>query len=264
MQTLCITDDVYWNFENDVEKNKSKEELFLIPHKLSIKYFEDNIDEYLGEHKINLMDSHYTFITGYDIDTIELIYDDFNIFRKVLIAFRLLKEGAISLSVIYGMDEDGIYTRLPINPEEYEYYGGYDFNIKEFDTLKKIFTQLNNYDFINNSYMKIVIRWFNKTYYTNYEDEKIIYLCISLESLFCKGEYYSNKGSVIGLSCSMLIGESEKERSEIQNNIIELFKIRNLIVHGKKHKKNVRDIIDLITDYIKQSILKIIEKEFTK
>ena len=93
---------------------------------------------------------------------------------------------------------------------------------------------------------------------------------IAFESLFTDESTSRNRsygmGQLVGLGCSMLIGQNQEERNEIKQFLIKAFKIRNNIVHGlaveismiNNKKYSMREISSQLQEYLKTSIKKLI------
>jgi hypothetical protein len=125
--------------------------------------------------------------------------------------------------------------------------------------LKTILDSLNKIDFNENTSYQIACDRLGRSYSNKYSWDQIIDLCIAFEALCCKGEtIYGNKGEIIGLACSMLLGETNSERDEIFGNLKSAYKLRNKVVHGSLPDfVEMMRIEPLLTNYLRKSLLKL-------
>lgn len=191
--------------------------------------------------------------------TYPLLIDDFNLIKKCMLAFHLLKSGDIFLDNIYYIFPNSdvatgtIYTN-PI-PASLSFY---EFNPEEKDNLIEILNLIQPLDFKKGRF-RIACDRFERAYYDYNFDDKIVDLCIAFEALFLKEDHREYKGKTIGLACSMLLGQNKKERNKIYDDVNNAFIGRNNIVHGKPHQlKNIRILLSNLEDYLRKSILRLI------
>jgi len=129
--------------------------------------------------------------------------------------------------------------------------------------------QIEKIDFDKRKSFRIACERFNRAYEEHREDEILIDFMIAFEALFLRGERApSEKGQFIGLGCSILLGNNEKEREEINNFLIKAYNMRNRIVHGSEYKTPIqinnedygmRDFILKLQQYLSESIRKLID-----
>ena len=50
-----------------------------------------------------------------------------------------------------------------------------------------------------------------------------------------RGKVRTNIGQYIGLGCAMLLGENQEQREDIEQFMIEAYRLRNKIVHGLEY-----------------------------
>ena len=105
--------------------------------------------------------------------------------------------------------------------------------------------------------MRIACDRFGRSYLSAKVEDKLIDICIALEALYLRGSQDSSgKGQTIGLACSMLLGQDEKERGEIFSTLAEAFKLRNNIVHGSPtNMEKIASITPNIEDFLRRSLL---------
>jgi len=85
-----------------------------------------------------------------------------------------------------------------------------------------------------------------------------------VEALISRGKVHSNIGQYIGLGCAMLLGEDAEQREDIEQFIIEVYKIRNKIVHGadytaqvqiRENELDIYGIVNQLQELLKDSII---------
>lgn len=143
----------------------------------------------------------------------------------------------------------------------------YSVRIDEIEGIKRLACRINKIDFNKRKSLRITCERFSRSFVEHREDEKIIDFMIAFESLFLKGKTVpSNTGQFIGLGCSMLLGKNDKEREEINEFLVEAYKIRNKIVHGSElvtpitiHNETweMEDFISQLREYLIESIKKL-------
>jgi hypothetical protein len=191
------------------------------------------------------------------------VLEDINIIKKILFTLRLYKNGDVFIRDIYFKPNKTreIQMRVygAILPHIFELYILNDTDVHQ---LKELFNKIQKIDFNNELSLRVAFDRFNKCYEDYRFDDKLIDLCISFEALYLKNEPSKSeaaKGEIIGLACSMLIGENQDQRKKIQENIMKAYNIRNHIVHGKHEdmEKNY-ELVQEFEKYLRSSILKII------
>lgn len=184
------------------------------------------------------------------------------LFTKALLAFRLHKKDWIFL--------DGIYFLFSFPDDEFKkirYLPGPEINYsyrlspEDIYPIKQILTRILNFDFEKNAAFNIACERYERSSYDVNVGDQIIDLCIGYEALFLKGEGVRSNlgiGRIVGLACSMLLGEDESERNKISDLISKTFGIRNRLVHGRHVEAD--EMIRVHThfrEYLRQSILKL-------
>ena len=115
--------------------------------------------------------------------------------------------------------------------------------------------------------MNLAIKRFEHSYEAIDLDDKLIDLIIAFEILFLKGKAGNIPvGVVIGVGCSMLLGENDEERETIYEILLKAYSIRNKIVHGKEYpeytnidkKYSIYDLVYTVEDYLRRAIKKLL------
>ena len=191
------------------------------------------------------------------------------VFDKVVSALRLFKEGWVSYPFIFERQISrlalgtyyGMSGSLPSIPPR-----SYNLKKEEVENFKMFYTEIKE----NLDHSRIALTRFNQTYRREnlspqiYED-RIIDYCIAFESLFCS-EDKRQKGEIISIGASMLLGKDNCEREEIRDYLRKAYRVRNKIVHASLsvpdslNKENVGDdvgtFIQKIENYLRICIKK--------
>jgi len=187
-----------------------------------------------------------------------------NIIDKTLLALRLLKEEPIFIHKYWMVSYDNKSTAMEGDMDPLFGSGpAYFLKPADIEELRRILGSLNNVDFDKNTSYQIACDRFGRSYSNIFSWDQIIDLCIAFEALYSKGETISgSKGEIIGLACSMLLGETNLERAEISNNLRVAYKIRNKVVHGSTPRvSDFEQMIRLgpiLSNYLRKSLLKLI------
>ena len=189
---------------------------------------------------------------------------------KILLAMRLYKEDDVFVKVIWYEKESKVSTLTILDPPLPERMPlPYVVDLKEINNIRKLTKKLDTTDFNKRISFRIACERFNRSYEEHKDDEKIIDFMIAFESLFLKGEKApANIGQFIGLGCSMLLGNNDKEREEINEFLVRAYTVRNKIVHGSEFIANsikirnetyeIEDFISQLQEYLRKSIKKLL------
>jgi hypothetical protein len=193
------------------------------------------------------------------------------VFNKVINTLRLFKKGWImypftiaknvsqlALGTFYG--RSGSLPDIPMQLS-------YELTKDEVEDFKAFYKERG--EKLNN--LKIALTRFNETYRREGVAERkfedvLIDCCIAFESLFCKDT--QQKGEIIAIGASMLLGKDNIEREEINNYLRKLYQVRNDIVHAslpisdslKKRKvdDDIGTFISKVEDYLRLCIKNLI------
>jgi hypothetical protein len=195
---------------------------------------------------------------------------------KILLALRLYKKDAVLVKIL--IFEDPIKSTSAMTvfdspfPEWFRY--PYSVKIEDIEEFMKFVAKVFETDLEKRGSLRIACERFSRSCEEHKDDEKIIDFMIAFEALFKSEKVYSNIGKFIGLGCSMLLGEDEKEREDINEFLIDAYWIRNKIVHGSvtippisglptpievgrsHHRKTyeMREVISRLQEYLRESI----------
>lgn len=189
------------------------------------------------------------------------------VFDKVITTLRLFKKGWImypftiakNVSQLASGTSYGKRGNLPSIPMQLSY----DLTKDEAKDFKAFYKERGE----KRNNLKIALTRFNETYRREGVGERkfedvLIDCCIAFESLFCKDT--QQKGEIIAMGASMLLGKDNSERKEINNYLRKLYQVRNDIIHAslpisdslKKRKidDDLGTFISKIEDYLRLCI----------
>jgi hypothetical protein len=265
--------------EGDEEQEyfrKAKEEikngLDLIPDKLRIRYVEEEDVERFSEFSIVLDVEKpkigQVLIEGEYSDPLEYSYG-FNIITKTQLALCLLRKEHFFLKYLYSISKDNnrIFSFRLLRPIPlYDQIGPSRETILYHDEKEKIievFNKINKINFNENSSFRVACNRLIKSHHNLLPDDEIIDLCIGMEALFFKNitdrseRRTTRKGVIIGLACSMLLGNNDSERREILKNVKNSYRVRNDIVHGDITRfPRLHKLTTSLENYLRKSILR--------
>jgi len=188
---------------------------------------------------------------------------------KLLLAMRLHKIGSVYCRIMWFLENSKYDTLAILDTHVSEMMGQYFIEINEIQQIRKLAEQIEKTDFDKRKSFRIACERFNRAYEEHKEDEILIDFMIAFEALFLREERApSNTGQFIGLGCSILLGNNDKEREEINNFLIKAYNIRNKIVHGSEYKTpiqinnedySMRDIILKLQQILSESIRKLLD-----
>lgn len=262
---LGVLSGIYWETSPDL-KEKLEDGFELIPEKLRLRIFTEKDRERFTsisphwELNAELGQVNITVLELEDTSTEEIFGKKFNPFAIAVLAFRLLNAGRIFIDRVVAI-EHGVIRRITY-PSKPDLLPQYEFGLDDIENYKAILKKVKTVDFDKNPSFRIACTRFGRSYLDRFDEDKLVDLCIAFEALFLKGEYKksdSGMGQVIGLACSMLLGNTNNERDVIKESIERAFSRRNDIVHGKDFNSNrIYNIIPDFEDYLRKSILHLI------
>lgn len=192
--------------------------------------------------------------------------------QQILNSFRLFKSGSIYLGALYPYSPDfwprkNLFPpRIGIEnpPEELE--SGLSISAVEIEQIKDFYKNSISFECEklekNMNYLLASIHRFNISYDNKHISDKIVDLCISLETLL------DDSGNEIALKLSLrlalLLGNTEDERENLWRFIKKCYNVRSEIVHGKK-RSHIQIANNSFTDQqIVQKLEDVTRKAITK
>jgi len=251
--------------EIDKQDAEIREGYEVIPEELYIRYASDEDIERIKKSQLVHLIGRTPVVDREAL--VELYIDEKfsfaekpNLIDKTLLALRLMKEEPVFIHKYWMISHDNRSIALEGEVDPLFGSGGpYFLKPGEIEELKTILDSLNKIDFNENTSYQIACDRFGRSYFKKYSWDQVIDLCIAFEALYCKGETISgSKGDIIGLACSMLLGETNSEREEILEHIKTAYKLRNKVVHGSlPNFSEMVKLEPLLTNYVRKSLLKL-------
>jgi hypothetical protein len=192
--------------------------------------------------------------------------------QEVLLALRLHKEGNVFTKIIWFENKNGCFeasfcveSRLsePLRREIYI------IKVREIEEIELLLDRIIKRGSDTAKGLRIACERFNRSYEERRTDDKIIDFAIAFEALFFEGKKSpSNTGQIVGMGCSMLLGNDENERIEIRQFLKRAYDVRNAIVHGSEFDTPIKvvgksfkldDFVSELREYLRKSIKKLIQ-----
>ncbi|MHC3130167.1 MAG: hypothetical protein IBV52_08855 [Candidatus Bathyarchaeota archaeon] len=160
---------------------------------------------------------------------------------EVLLAMRLHKTESVFYKMYIIEEKSKTIEFGCINPPPPYELPTYQLNISEIEEVDDWVSKINKVNLDKNSSFRVACDRFNRFYEERRVDDKIIDLAIAFEALFTGEitEFLRPMGIIVGLGCSMLLGQNTEDRQEIKEFLIKLFEIRNGIVHKTKFETKI-------------------------
>jgi len=202
------------------------------------------------------------YLVEWEYDDLSEFHREFNLIQKVLLALRLLKQGAVFLENLYSFRRGAkkwgaatVITPPPRNSMAVGIAGGYALYPEEKSDLIGLLKELRPVDFSSDTTFRIACDRFLRYYHEHHHEDRLIDLFIAFEALFRIGPKIRKKGKTIAGKCSELIGQDSHEKNKIAKEIRDGYQLRNAVVHGDEFKENeTGEIATLLEDYLRRSI----------
>jgi len=250
-------DELKINSRMKIRKINNIEKKDLLGINFGISSYFDMIDRNLVNYVIEYK---YTFNMEKDVNEKCISKVDRQI-KRLITTLRLFKEGSFGFDHIkqYPITHIPMYGPLISYAPIQQVRGDYKILNEEKEALLQLYKKIIKTSI--KSHLQLAIDRLNFTYERSRLEDKIIDLSIGYESLFITDEDKrpSDRGYFIGASACMLLGKTQKKREYIKKIIVNGFKLRNDIVHGKKHNKdNLIQLMPKFDQLLKQSIINLL------
>lgn len=184
---------------------------------------------------------------------------------NIILALRLLKPGELFAPTAFFISSKqksyGVTNTHPVANALPKHFLLKKREVVEFVELWKKLKQLEN----EKPHLIFALKQLSEPFYI--PEEQLANYMMAFESLvFGRSKEASRPyGRTIGIAISMLLGKSEEERTEIENDLAEAYELRNRIVHGhlkmsKNNEKRMRKLFDRVKDYLRRSLRKFVEE----
>ena len=140
----------------------------------------------------------------------------------------------------------------------------YSLATHETTELSKLVAKTLKIDLEKRKSLRIALDRFNRAYYEEENEDKLIDYIIAFEALFSSGQRRPQH-AVIPVACAMLLGKSEEERQQITRLLDLAYKTRNHIVHGsdcheilKNSDYELEELVTDVEDALRASLRKLV------
>lgn len=138
------------------------------------------------------------------------------------------------------------HTAIPITIElPYIFHNAYLMNGQKYLEL------LGNPE---NQYLITALDYLNKSKHETDAENELIFLMISMESLYTKKDYEEKITEKISHRFSIIYGDNTEEEKDFKKRMRQLYKTRSIIIHGSTLKKG--ENIEILFEYVTNSIWK--------
>lgn len=260
----------------------SDEDLIKLDESLCIKRLESNEFEKLMKRTIGyysvlktaLMDVEYVIEKKLDfVDSgtgsgfsFHLWKEDSPHMKNIVTALRLLIQGNVRTPTAFLLSSKSFYVSNT-TPVTMYFVEPYFLSKEQVDGFLRLWKKLENVK-REKPNLQFPINRFSRSFEEEYTENIIVDLMTAFESIvFRKGKAPRPYGRTIGIAIGMLIGESEKERTKIENDLKDAYDLRNNIVHGHLRKQtdgSIHEIdeesIDTVRDYLRIALKTLLEE----
>jgi len=186
--------------------------------------------------------------------------------RSIILALRLLKPGEVGVSCAFALSKNSSVFGLSGPSLLMHLTQPYFLSKGETARFVELWAKLQNVKSVK-PHLDFPLKQFNRTFEEESVDDKIVGYMIALESLVFHREKKAIEpaGKVIGIATSMLIGKNQKERTEIKENLIKAYEVRNAKVHGNLEKlqgyrQEIGEISTFTEDYVRHALRILVEE----
>lgn len=168
-------------------------------------------------------------------------------------ALRLFNTGYVDANTILWICETNTekQTSLSSEPHSSDSLSDYRLATDEIKELGELVAKILKIDLEKRKSLRIALDRFNRAYYEEENEDKLIDHIIAFEALFSNGQRRPQH-AVIPVACAMLLGKSEEERQQITRLLDLAYKTRNHIVHGSDCHETLQngdyELEELVTD----------------
>jgi len=204
----------------------------------------------------------------------ERISDDSKDIAKledVLMSLRLLHSGSVHAGPLCsdeGSPFAGIHggcrsvfshSVLKRLPADYIIFQLYTLKGGEIKRLQQIYNQLASLNHRSQNFLGIPLGRFHDSYERRNERDKLIDLCVALESLYVREK--DELAYRLALRCAYFLERDEAKLEETFRAVRDIYNARSKIVHGTSGQPNEEQLEKLVTEaeeYVRQSICKLL------
>jgi hypothetical protein len=177
-------------------------------------------------------------------------------FDRVITAFRLIKPGAVRVSVVFACQtESRALVGVHVPPVLHVFGKPYSFAGEDAHKLRDVVRQLCAPKL--NDRQRIALRRFEMAYEREAAEDRLIDCWVALEALFSP----SDRGELrhrIALRAAYFIASSPEERERTYTALRDCYDTRSDIIHGSKPRQDVRAAAAAVEDYLRGALRKIV------
>jgi hypothetical protein len=203
-----------------------------------------------------------------EIDTRTLI-------SSLITSFRLIQDGYVDYENIFSRCRSEILgftatlqRQLIVNPYLHEYV--FKIGLNKLRELQARVYRVDNHNsgLVNSNValIKLVLDRFNYSYERGRISDTVIVLSIAFEILFSKGDDNDSITFKLKTRVSKLLGETQKDRRQIEKIIRDFYYLRSGLIHGRKQQSKKEDILIIQNsyNYLRRSIIQFLMKLLKK
>lgn len=190
--------------------------------------------------------------------------------EDVLMSLRLLHSGSVHagplcsdeaspFAGIHGGHKLLSHSVLKRLPADYVIFELYTLKGEEIERLQRIYNQLARLNHRSRKFLDIPLGRFHDSYERRNERDKLIDLCIALESLYVREK--DELAYRLALRCAHFLERDEVKLEETFRAVKDIYDARSKIVHGTSGQPNEEQLEKLVTEaeeYVRRSICKLL------
>lgn len=188
----------------------------------------------------------------------------------VLTSLRLLHSGLVHAGPVHsneGSPFAGIqggsrmlgHSMFKKLPTDYIVFQTYVLEDEDIKNVRRIYTALRSLKHSDRTHVTISVSRFNDSYERRAEVDRLIDLCIALESLFVR--QLDELKYRLTLRCACFLEQGKEELRNTFLRVGQIYKTRSMIVHGTGKQPKERELNELVTaaeEYVRRSICKLL------
>jgi hypothetical protein len=190
-----------------------------------------------------------------------------HVINSTVQALRLFKTGYVDANTILWISERNTDKQTSLFSEQHSSnsLSEYSLATHEITELSDLVAKTLKIDLEKRKSLRIALDRFNRAYYEEENEDKLIDYIIAFEALFSSGKRRRSQHAVIPVACAMLLGKSEEERNKITSLLDLAYKTRNHIVHGsdcheilKNSDYELEELVTDVEDALRASLRKLV------
>ncbi len=188
----------------------------------------------------------------------------------VLTSLRLLHSGLVHTGPVHSNEGSpfagiqggsrtlghSMFKRLPA---DYIVFHHYTLEQAEIERLQQIYNRLRGLNPNQRKFLDVALGRFNDSYERRSDIDKLIDLCIALESLYVRES--DELAYHLALRCACFLEQEKTEIEKTFRNVRDIYKSRSGIVHGTGKRLAERELLNLVTEaeeYVRRSVCKLL------